>query len=753
MNKYYVNSFEKALPECSADELALLSRLWGMDGATLKQPRDIVKELTTRMQDPIAVRFVWEALSKDEQQVFYHALSATHEGIRRTDLLIKAHLDPNRYELAIDNLLQYLLLYEQVENVPAKKSDLPPSAAKKLAKNALQRVNVIHAFPDTMKLLHGVGQEIFTLEDRSTQTLQQLLAHIPDMWLYQVIRGFQEVSWGTDYSRADFKEKVINTLQKLSDPLSHLPTLSEDASFLYRWLREQGGRVTIQDARIHTGLSDNRLWYVLHELEHAVLAFDTFSKQERVLFIPKDISALSSDHAVKPSPTADAQIKIDTEPKTVLTAEPIILYDIAVVTNALYQYPMEPTQAGHVPKRIFNKIRPVLQGEAVYDYQDNDLYLEVLLSAMRDLRIVQLLEPPSEDVKARYEPGLRLDEWAQLDLTEQAVQLLQYWVSSGSWHDDHGVNFKPWDHYLLQPKLAREVVLRHLSKRTPGQWYTISSLLSEIWQEDPFTIRPSSVYARQVKLHKTPAIREKWDQCDAELYRGILNSTLREMGITSVGFSQENAQQLDIPINPHAFQLTEFGASVLARREESLTEKKQMQPVAPARVLIVQPNFELLLLQPDLPTLYSILPFIQVKHIGVVSRLTLTKDAVLRALSAGKSVEQIKSALEEHCQKELPQNVLYTLNDWVKNYKEARVSQVLLFEVSSEAIAQELCNVPQVKELGLRQIAPCTLVLSSDVNLQQLKRTLEKQGITVHLGRNIITRSTRSSAATYGIYQ
>ena len=141
------------------------------------------------------------------------------------------------------------------------------------------------------------------------------------------------------------------------------------------------------------------------------------------------------------------------------------------------------------------------------------------------------------------------------------------------------------------------------------------------------------------------------------------------------------------------------------------------------------------------------------RHAVTLPRALRYAADAFRLCAAGKRVEQIRGALEEHSQKELPQNVLYTLNDWVKNYKEARISQVLLFEVSSEAIAQELCNTPQIKELGLRQIAPCTLVLSSDVNLQQLKRTLEKQGVTVHLSRNIITRSTRYSAATYSIYQ
>lgn len=725
MNKYYVNSSEAALLQCSADQLVLLSRLWGLDGTASNS----IKELYARMQDPIGVRFVWEALSKDERQVLYIALSDTHQGIRRTDLLVKSRLDARRYEAAIDNLLRYLLIYEQVAEDSGKKST---SATKKTAK----QMKVIYAFPDTMKVLYEIGQEVFASDDHATRTLPQLLAHVPDMWLYQGIRRFQGVTWGTDYSRADFKEKVISTLQKLSDPLAHLPSLSEDARLLYRWLREKGGRVSMQDVRVYTGLSDHKLWSVLNEFVHSFLAFDTFSKQERVLFIPRDVYSPSTDQRVRQSVATDEPSGVDTTPKTVMVAEPVILYDIAVATNAIYQYAMEPTQAGYIPKRILYKIRTVLQGDEIYDYQDNDLYLDVLLATMRDLHIVRLPEPPSEEIKARYEPGSHLDSWAQLDLTEQAVEWLQYWVNSRTWPDEPGVNYRSWDHYLLQFRLAREVLLRHLSKRTAGQWYTISSLLAEIWQEDAFTARPSSGYARQA--HKIPALREKWNQCDAEIYIGLLSSTLRQLGITSVGFAQENVLKSERTVNPYVFELTEFGKTVLARREEVLQEKKRRQPktpAAPAQVLIVQPNFELLLLQPDLPTLYSILPFVQVKHIGMVSRLTLTKDAILHALAAGKHIEQIRGALEEHSQKELPQNVLYTLNDWVKNYKEARISQVLLFEVSSEAIAQELCNTPQIKELGIRQIAPCTFVLSSDINLQQLKRTLEKQGVAVHLSR------------------
>src|SRR5207248_2340743 len=156
-----------------------------------------------------------------------------------------------------------------------------------------------------------------------------------------------------------------------------------------------------------------------------------------------------------------------------------------------------------------------------------------------------------------------------------------------------------------------------------------------------------------------------------------------------------------------------------------------------ARTLIVQPNFELLLLEPDFPTLYGVLPFTQVQQIGVASRLTLTRASVLRAVERGTKIDEILAMLEASSQKELPQNVIYTLKDWVKDYKEVAISQVYLLEVDSEEIANRISASPKLQKLlpepTLRKIAPCTLVVDSAINLLELKRLLEKEGIVVRV--------------------
>jgi hypothetical protein len=206
--------------------------------------------------------------------------------------------------------------------------------------------------------------------------------------------------------------------------------------------------------------------------------------------------------------------------------------------------------------------------------------------------------------------------------------------------------------------------------------------------------------------------------------------------------NQQLPDREDGPLNPDAFMLTELGASVLS----SIEGKATSQPaVNGKRVMVLQPNFELLVLEPDMPTLYSLLPFTQVNQVDMVSRLTLTRASALRGVEAGKDIEQMLQILAERSQKEVPQNVAYTMRDWVKSYKDVKVSQVLLLEVSSEAVADQACSSTKLQPFNLRRLGPRTLIVSNDINLQELRRIFEKEGILVRFSGEILTRQQRQT--------
>jgi hypothetical protein len=266
-------------------------------------------------------------------------------------------------------------------------------------------------------------------------------------------------------------------------------------------------------------------------------------------------------------------------------------------------------------------------------------------------------------------------------------------------------------------------------------------LLNTIKGEDPFVLRPRLYSGGLPGYRNAREVRSKWSVCDGEIITGALASSLHELGIVSLGYSQPDALESQQPLNPDAFMLTKFGARILA-----LAAKHSAPRVSEAsmmtddkRSLVVQPNFELLLLHPHISTLYSLLPFAQIHSVGLVSRLTLTRNSVLRGMGAGKSIEQILQFLEEHSQKGVPQNVDYTLRDWTRLYKEARISQVFLIEVTSESLANEICMSPKLQELGLRRLGPSAIAARSDIGLQELRRALDKEGFVVRITGNVAT--------------
>jgi hypothetical protein len=433
---------------------------------------------------------------------------------------------------------------------------------------------------------------------------------------------------------------------------------------------------------------------------------------------------------------------LETAPPIEYAAEPAIIYDLAVIVNAVYQLKIEPTQAGHIPKRIVNKLRPQLKGQPRLDYDGTDNYTDMLFDLLINMHILQLTEPPFSDMKPCIEPGSQLISWSRLDIVGQMKLLLKEWSHSKHIIDVARAEYDPWDSYSyfydLEVRKGRQALLEQLCTCMPGKWYRVDSLLEELWEKNPEAMRRGSLAKKRLRNDKDA--HHKWMKSDGQFYVGMLDSSLRDLGIVSLGY--QIAPTEEKYRNPDTFMLSEPAAIVLPTPKQQTKVSQQVDDEnGTQRFLIVQPSFEILLLHSHLPTLYSVLPFAQVNQIGAASRLTLTKASLLRGMAAGYTVERIIQALEEHSQKELPQNVVYTLRDWARQYKETRISQVLLLEVSSEEAIALLSASTKLQEFGIRQLAPGMLAVNGDTDLRELRNALEKEGVAPHLVGNFSSRS------------
>jgi XPB/Ssl2-like helicase family protein len=443
-----------------------------------------------------------------------------------------------------------------------------------------------------------------------------------------------------------------------------------------------------------------------------------------------------------------AAVQIDA-PQAVRTGEPLTLFNAAIIINNVYQQNLEPTQGGYIPKRIANKLRQQLKGQELLSADGIDARLELMLAALQELNVLQLTPQVFQKEKPMYEPGPVMEVWSRLEMVWQARQLLTRWAASAYWPGVTGVNFQaPSDYtYNLNPKAGRGVLLQYLADSTQEHvWYDISSILKDLYKLQPGVMRSSYGYLTKKQRDDFTKNPKQWMQTEGEIYIGMIGGVLFEMGVVDLGYEQ-TIPGLDgkTSINPTAMRLNEFGKQVikaLPNNEKDIRQAAEelLRGIAaaaaePARKFIVQPNFELLLLEPDMPALYSVLPFVQVKQIGHSSTLQLTQNALLRGMRSGLSVDTIIQTLQTRCKNELPQNVAYSLRDWAKQYREAVISQVYLIEVPA-MLTEALVAHEKLQKQGVRQVAPGILAVGADCDLNTLKNILEKEKIVVHTKGN-----------------
>jgi hypothetical protein len=738
----------QALQKLTAQNREDVFRLWGMSDTANIEYTKRAGILLQRVKNPIAARFVWEQLSPTECHVLYQLLGhAERKGVELATLQTKSHLPVERFAIILTKLEQLLLIQEsKVKQSQNYRVIYAPSKNSK-SKPTIEDVTFLQPYLESADALYTAGKEYFSdNSDRSTMTLERLLT----TFYYGDIEEAGRL-YGVDRNNGYYGRSQLRSLiqQELTTPgfaVDILRQLDKSYRDLFKWLCDQGGKLSMEAIRKKTGYSDTQLFTMLQTFENSVLAFDTFSEQKRVLTVPHDVLNIlkaAASEADKPDQEDEPFVPLAVPPAAIASSTTSLLFDLATVVGAVYQQNIEPTQAGYVPKRIANKIRPLLQGiPRTQYYGEEDIYLEMVFHIAGDLNLIQLPSKPVEGVKPRYEPGSQLPQWSQLDAVEQTKRLLDVWYNCRQWSDIVGDNYRQWNYYTWNQNVARTTIIKYLAQSMPGKWYSVSALLNLIWDKDAFALRPMQYGVKKSDRTKTAALRIKWNSEDGEIYTGILASTLYEMGIVELAFPA--SQVVDGRVkkgNPTAYMLTDLGVAALSTDKK--TVPASILPGNGSSALVLQPNFEILLLQPDFPALYSILPFAQVNKIDVVSRLTLTRTSVLRGSESGKNIEQMLRTLTESSQKGMPQNVEYTLRDWVKSFKGAKISQVLLLEVSGEAVADELCTSPKLQSYGFQRLGPTMVMVSNSVSLTELRRALEKENISVNISGDIFTRQNR----------
>jgi len=168
-----------------------------------------------------------------------------------------------------------------------------------------------------------------------------------------------------------------------------------------------------------------------------------------------------------------------------------------------------------------------------------DTYVDMLFMMAQQLGLINIVSPFYEGEDKPYyrlasESGL--EQWSRSDVYGQARQFIAEWSKNTEWHDIWSADIQQWDATDWNPLAARGLLIKIFRSGVykTEQWYPISSLLDLIWEKGPYWLRPAHYMAKSREQSVPFALRQYWDRCEGVVYRGIIASTLSELGIVSI---------------------------------------------------------------------------------------------------------------------------------------------------------------------------------------------------------------------------
>jgi hypothetical protein len=277
----------------------------------------------------------------------------------------------------------------------------------------------------------------------------------------------------------------------------------------------------------------------------------------------------------------------------------------------------------------------------------------------------------------------------------QARRLLDAWLSTGEsilfelnhLHCDRRSNAPTVVPSLPETRLAYQRLvdlIRRLAQ--PGHWYSFADLSNVARHEDveflvswrdpsPYDWRPYDAnrdsYVATAYLGitledsrgrpRTLTMGADWELVEGAFIRAVVRGPLSWLGLVGTGMA---------PDGQDGFFLTRLGASVLGLEGE-LDLASAEDGSSRRDSLVVQPNFDIIVYEPDTrpQLLFQVDRFADRMSVDRLAVYHLTRESFCRGLQLGLTVDDIVALLESAARSELPQNVLFTMRDWARQFE------------------------------------------------------------------------------------
>lgn len=483
-----------------------------------------------------------------------------------------------------------------------------------------------------------------------------------------------------------------------------LAAVPQHSQSLFAFLESNEGRSSASEVKSHFEWAERDLRLAVVPLVQRALVWDVLSDGRRYLFIPCDL--------LRGSQKSVSKITSLGQPKVETTApyghESRLPYEMSwdlltLLASAAQQELSLTLQDGRITKRHAKKINDAFLHPA--DMKGGTDYIDVLVHLSRTLGL--LAESQGERSALIVTP--KAEDWVNLSFDAQRRRLYGLWQEDRKWAEPATYGTIYWWNSDLTG--ARKRLAQHLVELSPMQWVSVDAFLRRIHTVEPFLIWTQDELVGRFGLRALQGFRSQWFDIEGRIIADMLRTMLFWLGAVEVG---RDKQKRFI-----SFRVTEEGMSLMSStspgRSEAQNPKSKIQnmpsnAVKGPKSLLVQPNFEVLVLAPESQVVWNLIRAADLVRHDRVSAYVLNKESVLRGIESGLTPEAIKQFLEVSSGKGLPQNVAHSIDDWSRLAKRVAISQATLLEVESEALLDEMMASRKTRKYITRRLSPTVAI-------------------------------------------
>jgi hypothetical protein len=257
---------------------------------------------------------------------------------------------------------------------------------------------------------------------------------------------------------------------------------------------------------------------------------------------------------------------------------------------------------------------------------------------------------------------------------------------------------------------ARKAVVECIQRESVENWRDIAAFIAHLKLSVPYLLFPrqygprteryssgSNPYGWDFRLRRGWLThREGWHMVEGGFIRAMVGGPLYWLGLV----------ELDREEYPTQFRLSPAAWLMMKEQVEGFAFLEDMQGR-----LIVQPNFEIMVLAPVSEAVLVMLDrFAERVNLDLVAHYRMSRASVTWAIQRGLHVEDIMRQLEQASGSDLPQNVRYSLAEWERQARRIEIWQnMTLLEVDSESLLDELLADEYSRTFFGRRLAPCLI--------------------------------------------